>query len=68
MPKLDEGHSRNGHRFYFIGCPNYCWVLKPQKKEDMWRNVAWLSFNEDLDANALYKRWNEALVEENKNA
>jgi hypothetical protein len=64
LPKIEEGCRRaNGNRFYTIGCPNYCWVLKPQKLEDNWRYVSWLSIEGDVDYNTMYKKWNEELVE-----
>ena len=63
QPVIHEGCLRkNGNRFYMIGCPNYCWVLKPQRREDMWRKVSWLCFEGTHDFNYLYKKWNEALV------
>ena len=66
MPKISEGRIRaNGNRFYMIGCPNYCWVLRPQKQEDMWRSgVAWLSFEGTYDYNVMYKKWNEELIDD----
>ena len=61
LPKIEEGNRRkNGNRFYMIGCPNYCWVFKPQKKEDM--SLSWLCFEGDYDYNTLYKRWNEEVI------
>ncbi len=62
-PIIREGYRRkNGNRFYTIGCPNYCWVLKPQKLEDKWKpGVSWLSFEGNYDYNTMYKKWNEEL-------
>ncbi len=69
-PKIQEGKSRNGHRFYMIGCPNYCYVLRPDLN-DYWNNYGGfgfmnrsrLCFNENIDHNAMYKKWNEELIE-----
>jgi hypothetical protein len=62
--KITEGAMRNGHRFYIVGCPNYCWVLKPQKREDKWKpGVSWITFEGDYDYNTMYKKWNEELIE-----
>lgn len=66
LPKIREGCLRkNGNRFYMIGCPNYCWVLRPQKREDMWKSsIAWLSFEGTYDYNTMYKKWNEELIDD----
>lgn len=62
MPKIREGRRRqNGKRFYAIGCPNYCWVLKSQGKYS-WHHEATLYFEGDYDYNYLYKQWNENLI------
>lgn len=62
-PKIHEGRRRqNDKRFYAIGCPNYCWVLKPQER-DSWHYAATLYFEGDYDHNYLYKQWNENLIE-----
>ena len=62
MPKIHEGRRRqNGKHFYAIGCPNYCWVLKPQEC-DSWHYTATLYFEGDYDYNSLYKQWNESLI------
>jgi hypothetical protein len=62
-PKITEGVARNGHRAYFIGCPNFCSVLKPKHNDKYdWSN-RWILINEDCDYNTLYKKWNEELIE-----
>ena len=69
LPKITEGVARNGHRFYMVGCPNYCWVLRPDSS-DYWsggfdspRHT--LHFNDDIDYNTMYKKWNEELIDGN---
>ena len=66
LPKISEGRARNGHRFYSIGCPNYCWALRPDPTD--WYNSrsfnrSRLYINEDIDYNVMYKKWNEELIE-----
>lgn len=67
LPKISEGRARNGHRFYMIGCPNYCDVLRPDPN-DPWEphhghfNRNDVCINEDVDYNAMYKKWNEELI------
>lgn len=66
LPRIEEGRIRaNGNRFYTIHCPNYCSVLKPKKKEDMWKSgIAWLNFEGNYDNNYMYRRWNEELIDD----
>ena len=61
--KITEGVARNGHRFYMIGCPNYCSVLKPQHDYPYCiSETSWITINDDCDYNAMYKKWNEELI------
>lgn len=69
LPKIYEGISRNGHRFYSVHCPNYCWVLRkgPRTAQDncSWSFISYcLYFNEDVDYNTMYKEWNKELIDE----
>lgn len=62
-PKIREGRMRNEHRFYLIGCPNYCNVLKPQNNYKYCiPSKCTIIINDDIDYNAMYKKWNEELI------
>lgn len=63
LPKITEGRARNGHRFYMIGCPNFCDVLRPQHYYPYCAPVTnEIIINDDCDYNAMYKKWNEELI------
>jgi len=64
LPKITEGRVRNDHRFYSIGCPNYCDVLKPQYNYiHCIPNRCRIIINDDIDYNVMYKKWNEELID-----
>ena len=65
LPKIVEGRARNSHRFYSIGCPNYCNVLKPQNNNYIHCTPSRcrIIINDDVDYNTIYKKWNEKLIE-----
>lgn len=76
LPKITQCCRRrdDGLRTYIIGCPNFCTVLKtmPNDKHHIGANpyspfynkVSWLEFTPEApDNNALYKLWNERLIE-----
>ena len=67
MPKIHEGCRRkNGNRFYLIGCPNYCLVLKEEDSSPWYRPTrSWLAIEGTYDNNYIYRRWNEELIERN---
>ena len=65
IPKIREGCRRkNGNRFYLIGCPNYCCVLKPQHNNPWdWHNKWAIEIQGNYDDNYMYRRWNEELID-----
>lgn len=61
-PYVHEGMKRrNGDRFYIIGCPNFCFVLR--SPERAFGKSSFITVQgENPDNNEIYKRWNEELV------
>lgn len=69
-PKIRECYvTEDGRRRRIIGCPNYCWVLKPQDN-GYWdlRIRFYIVWTGDGDDNMLYKKWNASIDKENNNA
>ena len=66
LPKITEGRPcKNGTRRRFIGCPNYCSVLKTQKNP--YHTLPYSFYNTyigDGDNNTIYSLWNERLMKE----
>lgn len=66
-PKIREGCRRkNGNRFFMIGCPNYCPVLKNENRNSLHYPFkrSWLEFEGTYDNNYMYRKWNEELINE----
>ena len=65
IPKIHEAIPfKNGTRRRFIGCPNYCYVLKPQTNKGFFSNFLGdysCLFIGEGDDNQIYKMWNENL-------
>lgn len=57
-PKMHEGCRRkNGNRFFMVGCPNYCPVLKTQGKNSLsYFRYSWFEFEGTYDNNYMYKK------------
>ena len=54
MPKIIEGvRGKNSIRRRFIGCPNYCSVIKTNKYNKNWREC-FLTYIGDGDDNTIY--------------
>ena len=63
-PKIEEwNRDKYGNRRWFIGCPNYCWVLKSQHYLCGWGKDHGIYYIGNADRNTLYKLWNEAIKE-----
>ena len=63
-PKIEEwNRDEYGNRRWFIGCPNYCGVIKSQNQLCGWGRDHGIYYTGTADRNTLYKLWNKAIKE-----
>ena len=63
-PKIEEwNRDEYGNRRWFVGCPNFCFVIKGQNQMCGWEKDYGIRYTGNADRNTLYKLWNEAIKE-----
>lgn len=62
FPKITQGIPfKDGTKRWFIGCPNYCHVLKSRHENGFDLKETWTIVYGDIDKNTIYKQWNQEL-------
>ena len=63
-PEIEEWcRDEYGNRRWFVGCPNFCLVIKGQNQMCGWERDYGIRYTGNADRNTLYKLWNEAIKE-----